>query len=198
MKHAARRAERQPRRHARLAAGVAALLGAVVVLMGGQGTFAFWTDQASVTGGSFVAGKLDLTVDGQQGASAPHVKADLAMGSMLPGESVARVITVANVGDAPLTWVPQVTKGGGLGPALTVEMTVGPSTSVTNSTTYPRVGTCSGGTVMNAGATSGRLSRGESRQLCVRVALPADTGNGFQGASGGSVTISLNASQVLP
>lgn len=198
MKHAAPRPAGRIRPSGRLALAVLALAGAVVVLMGGQGTFAFWTDEATVSTGSLSAGKLDLTVDGQQGRPSPYVKTDLALGAMVPGESVARIVTVANVGDAPLTWVPQVSKGGGLGPALTVEMTVGTGVTVNNTTAYPRTGTCTGGTPIGAGATSAPLPKGESRQLCVKVTLPASTGNEFQGATGGSVTLALNASQVLP
>lgn len=200
MKHAAPRAPRRPRPTRRLMLAALALLAAVLILMGGQGTFAFWTDEASVSTGSFNAGKLDLIVDGQQGKPTAYVKTDLKMDAMLPGESVARIITVANVGDAPLTWVPLVTKSGNgtLGPALTVEMSLSTSGTPTNTTAYPRTGTCPAGATVTSGTTSAPLGKNETRQLCVKVTLPTSTGNGFQSATGGVVTIALNASQVIP
>lgn len=187
------RADR-PRRSGRLVLAVLALLGAAVVLVGGQGTFAYWNDQATVTGDGFSSGTLDLTVDGQQGNPTAYVKTDLALSQMLPGESVARTVTVANAGDVPFTWVPSVTKGGGLGPALTVELWRGATASST--TAYPRTGSCTGGTLVAPGGAPVRLAQGGEQSLCVKVSLPANTLNGFQGKTG-SVTLALTATQAL-
>src|SRR3712207_3686959 len=68
---------------------VLGLLGAAVIGLGGQGTYAYWTDMDGVSGGSFSSGTLDLTVDGVQGNPSSYVKTNLALGSMVPGESVA-------------------------------------------------------------------------------------------------------------
>lgn len=200
MKHAAPRPRVQARRPSRPVLAVLALLAAVLVLMGGQGTLAFWSDEATISTGPITSGRFDLTVDGQQGKDTAYVKTDLALDKMLPGESVARAITVQNAGDAPLTWkVGQVTTAGDLGPVLVVEMRRGAKVdNVTDQATSLRTGTCEGGADVSSGLTSPVLKPGATHALCVKVTLRKDAGNEFQGKSSGSVNFALNATQVTP
>ncbi|WP_182526645.1 TasA family protein [Nocardioides dongkuii] len=100
MKHAAPRETGRVRPSGRLALAVLALVGAVVVLMGGQGTFAFWTDEATVRGTAIETGTLDLKVNG----SDSHVTTTLGMAAMVPGQTSAEVVSVRNSGSAPLTY----------------------------------------------------------------------------------------------
>ncbi len=175
--------------------GIAAAGVATALLIGGQGTFAFWTDSATVTSGTISSGTLDLKVDNAQGNPTAYAKTTLAMSAMLPGESVAVNIAVTNAGDAPFTWVPTVTKGGDLGGALQVDLYRGATVDATS----PRKQVCKDGTMLTSGQTVSTLAKGDSAQnLCVQVTLPTSVGNGLQGKAAESVTIALAAKQVLP
>ena len=176
---------------------VLGLVGAAVIGLGGQGTYAYWTDMDGVSGGSFSSGTLDLTVDGVQGNPASYVKTNLALGSMIPGESVAETLVLANPGSVDFTWTATVATGGGLGPALQVQMWVN-STQSGNDTTYPRTEGCtSTANPVISETTSTRLNRTATQNLCVRVTLPTETGNAFQSQTSGSVSVTIEATQVL-
>jgi alternate signal-mediated exported protein len=176
---------------------VLGLVGAAVIGLGGQGTYAYWTDMDGVSGGSFSSGTLDLTVDGVQGNPASYVKTNLALGSMVPGESVAATLALANPGSVDFTWTATVATGGGLGPALQVQM-YSNSTQTGDDTTYPRTEACSSTTApVTSGTTSTRLNQGATHNLCVRVTLPTSTGDAFQNQTTGSVSVTINATQVL-
>jgi alternate signal-mediated exported protein len=176
---------------------VLGLLGALVITLGGQGTYAYWTDLDGVSGGSFSSGTLDLTVDGVQGNPSSYVKTNLALGSMVPGESAASTLAVANVGAVDFTWTATVTTGGGLGPAFVVEIYANSAQSG-DDTTYPRNEGCtSTATPITSGTTSTRLNKSTSVNVCVKVTLPTNTGNAFQNQSTGSVSVAIAATQAL-
>ena len=176
---------------------VLGLLGALLVGLGGQGTYAYWADQDGVSGGSFSSGTLDLTVDGAQGNPSSYVKTNLALGSMVPGESVAATLALANPGSVDFTWTATATTGGGLGPAFVVEMYAS-STQSGDDTTYPRTEGCTSTTTpVSSGTTSTRLNKGATQNLCVKVTLPTSTGNAFQNQTTGSVSVAIAATQVL-
>lgn len=180
----------------KLLLGALALAAALVLLLGGQGTYAFWNDTATVTGSGFSSGKLDLTVNGAQGNPTAYAATNLTLTGMVPGESVAVSLTIANAGDADFTWVPTVTTGGALGPALDVKVLLAGNQSG-DDTTYPRTETCTGGSALTSGTTATRLNRGAAAQtVCVQVTLPATTDNSFQSAPSGSVSLALLATQV--
>lgn len=61
------------------------------------GTFAFWTDDVQITGGTLTAATLDINVKGGD----PQATTTLAMSAMVPGSSSAEVLPVNNVGTAP-------------------------------------------------------------------------------------------------
>lgn len=195
-RHAAPR--RRPR-GGRVVLGLAALAGAVALGMGGAGTAAFWTDTGTVTPGTITSGTLDLQVDAQQGNPTAYVRTDLALDRMLPGESVARVLTVTNAGDAPFTFT-QTTQmaDDALSRALEVEVYAG-GTASGNGTAYPRTGTCSGTLVASGQQVGGRLApKTGSTTLCVRVSLPLTAPDAVQGQAAGRLTLQLDATQVLP
>jgi alternate signal-mediated exported protein len=176
---------------------VLGLLGAAVIGLGGQGTYAYWTDMDGVSGGSFSSGTLDLTVDGAQGNPSSYVKTDLALASMVPGESVAATLALANVGSVDFTWTATVTTGGGLGPAVVVEMYAN-STQTGNDASYPRTEGCtSTATPITSGTTSTRLNKTTTQNLCVKVTLPTSVGNGFQNQTTGTVSVAIAATQAL-
>ena len=73
------------------------------------GTLASWTDSATVQGGGFSSGTLDLKVGESaadqltgQGGSWTHT--NLTLAAMAPGESVAKALTVGNGGSVALTY----------------------------------------------------------------------------------------------
>lgn len=189
----------QQGRAGRSVVGVAAALLVGLLLGGSQGSYAFWSDRDDVVGGTFTSGTLDLTVDGQQGRPTAYTKTALALNRMVPGESVAAVLTIRNAGDADLTWVPTVTTSGDLSPHLVVTLFRG-GIATGQTTTYPRQQTCSGGTALTAGnQVSPRLTPGGTPQtLCVQVTMPATKGNEVQGLTGLDLGIRLSATQVLP
>lgn len=180
--------------------GVGALATAGVLAFGGQGTFAYWTDTATVTGTGFTSGTLDLTVDQQQGTPTAYAKSELTMSAMVPGESAAAAMTLRNVGNADFRWTPTVSTSGPLAGALVVDLYLGGA--VTGSATgYPRQQGCSG-TLLTTG-TATRLNIGSVGQtgqtLCAKVTLPTSVGDGLQNQTvASSVSIVINASQVLP
>lgn len=91
---------RLPRRTGRVRAAVA--LGAVLAL-GVSGTFAYWTDDVTVSGTTLTSGRLDLQV---KNSDAPAT-ASLGMtgaSSMVPGSTSAEVLPVKNNGTVPLKY----------------------------------------------------------------------------------------------
>lgn len=176
-----------------LLVAVIALGVATLLLVGGRGTLAFWTDSATVGGATITAGTLDLTVDGAQGNPTASATANLALAGMVPGESVASNVVLANAGDVGFNWRASAATGGDLGPTLAVEVYLGSASG--DDTTYPRTETCSG-TAVTLGSTSTRLNRGQNATVCVKVTLPVDAANSFQSRTTGSATVTFDATQV--
>jgi len=96
-------------RDTRVLAGLS--LGAVAAI-GVTGTFAFWTDTATITGQTLTSGSIDLKA-GADAASAADAFTTTTMGAtaMVPGNTVAQTLVLKNAGTAPLKW----TLAGGLG-----------------------------------------------------------------------------------
>ncbi|MDN4161612.1 TasA family protein [Nocardioides abyssi] len=199
MKHAAHRAQRQPRR-GRTAVAIASLLAGVLVLVGGQGTFAFWTDEASVGGATIQAGTIDLKVNGKDS----HITTTLGMAAMVPGDSVAEVITLRNSGSAGLTY----TLTGGLSGAdalafatpgaLRLRIVENGVRSVSGSTA-----TCSGGNEILSrvlqlsgasllGGPRGPVAAGqEAATLCFEVSMATSLTAAPSSLQGKSTTLTL-------
>ncbi|MBC9733572.1 TasA family protein [Nocardioides marmotae] len=212
MKHAAHRLERPPRRR-RTAIATAALLGAVVVLMGGQGTFAFWTDRATVSSGDFQSGSLDITVNGQLAGPSNNggstTLGALALQNMLPGESVAASFPVKNVGSLPLVYDISGTGTGALAGANGLQYSVAVGVDAANTGTVAggdRRGSC-GATVAtdqnttrltatpSALVVKRSLGIGASETICVVARLNSNAGNDLQGKPG-SASLVIHATQV--
>lgn len=181
---------------------VRALLALGVVLgLGSLTTGAYWTDDATVTGITLSSGKLDLKLDGQDDLTG---YTSLSITNMVPGQSVAAVLTVSNAGNVPFTYTATSTATNpdskNLAGALTVKVTG--ATTVTGSSP---TATCGGATLAGTGAALGgglvttarTITPGNLERLCLQITLPTTAANSVQDASTG-VTLSFNASQVVP
>jgi len=198
------------RTRALLTLGVIASLGAV-------GTSAYWTDSATVTGGTITSGTMDMqvaqTTAGPWGAmdlgtdySAGHI----AVSNMVPGGSAAFSLAVQNVGDADFTYTAAVTQGssqtwGFVSTPITVQLFRG-GTPTNSSIGFPPSGTCPGGTSLGPAVTvtngasqvltnPERVDHGASEALCVVVAMSPNAVNDNQGKQG-QLQFNLTATQV--
>lgn len=168
-----------PRLRAALGLGLVAVLGTT-------GTFAYWTDDVQITGTTFTSGTLDLQVNN---AEAITGYTTLNLAAMVPGNSVAGVLTIKNNGTAPLKYTALTTAsnadGKGLGAALTVKVTGGTVTGTSPAATcsgsaLAGTGTALGGTLV----TTGRLlAPAATEALCVEVLLPLAAASSLQGAT---------------
>ena len=182
-----------------------ALLSIGIVLgFGAVGTLAAWTDQATVTGGTFTAGTLDLQVNDSQ-SNPSNFTSQLTFPNMVPGSSVAAMLAVQNksVG-AKLTYTMTGGATNTLGTALHLQVFTGGSAS--NSA---GVGTCSGTQIVadvafaNANTTSiigtarGPLAASTGvENLCFRVELPSTASSTLQGGTS-VATFILTATSVV-
>jgi predicted ribosomally synthesized peptide with SipW-like signal peptide len=204
---------RRPRRRGR-SGRVRALmsLGAVAALSTGlsvQGTFAFWTDNATVTAGGFTAGTLDLKVDSKLGGTGGTTAiTTLTADKLLPGESIAATFPVENAGNTPLTYTLTGTGSGGLAVTngLQYSLTFGAAADNTPSANGLRNGRCGGvqstdtnTQVLNSTArtyaTDRALAVGATDTVCVVVRLSSAAGNTLQGLVG-NATFQFDAKQV--
>jgi predicted ribosomally synthesized peptide with SipW-like signal peptide len=115
-----------------------ALLGLGVLLgVGATGTFAFWTDDVTITGTSFTAGTIGLQVNNVNS----YATTTLSMSAMVPGNTSAEVLTVKNNGTAALKY----TMAGGL---------TGTDAAAYNTAAALKLTIVSGGTKLGTGNTS--------------------------------------------
>jgi predicted ribosomally synthesized peptide with SipW-like signal peptide len=162
--------------------GLGVLLGT-----GATGTFAFWTDEATVTGTGFTAGSIDLRVNTLDNVTGYTT---LSLTGMVPGNSTAGVLTIRNNGTAPLKYsaVSSASNADGkaLGAALTVKVTADSSVTSASPTA-----TCAGAALPGTGsglngpliATGRLLAAGTSETICVQVKLPDTAASTLQGAT---------------
>lgn len=87
----------------KLAKGAIAGAAGIVLLLGGAGTFAFWNSSAGVSGGTVVAGNLQVVNDGTAGVWEDQTGAtiDIANYRIVPGDVLTYTddLTVTAVGD---------------------------------------------------------------------------------------------------
>jgi predicted ribosomally synthesized peptide with SipW-like signal peptide len=179
-----------------------AVAAATVVGVGSLGTYAFWTDAATVASGTLTSGTLDLEVDGSQGTPS-YDWAALTLTDMAPGESVAAQLSVQNTGTTPFTFSATGTYGAGIQPYFHLRVVRG-GTAGNSGAAYPRTGTCTGGTETFATAqladgatvvpTSPVVAPGGSTTVCVVASLPLAAANAAQGATG-TLTLQVSAVQ---
>ena len=170
-----------------------ALLSLGIVLgFGATSTMAYWTDQATATGGTFRAGRLDLQLNNE--VDDAYAFTALAMPDMIPGSSVAAMLDVQNKSlGAKLTYTMTGSATTTLGVALKLRIYRGGA--ATNSA---GVGTCTVTTdpviaetaLTNTAGTAiistpqGPLNAGTGvDDLCFRVELPTDANTNLQGVS---------------
>ena len=175
-------------RRACASARVRAALGLGVVLsVGATGTFAYWTDAATVSGTTFTGGTIDLKVNGNDDVTG---YTSLNISTMVPGNSTAAVLTIANAGTAPLKYTAASTATNADGKGLAAALTVKVTGDTTTSGSSPAV-TCAGTALAGAGTTLGGsllstgrlLAAGTNEKVCVQVSMPADANTSLQGAT---------------
>lgn len=173
-------------------ARVRALLSLGVVLtIGATGTFAFWTDDVTISGTSFTSGTLDLQVSS---SDAPPTTT-LSMTAMVPGATSAEVLTVKNNGTAPLKY----TMTGGLSGTDAAAYNSAAALKLTILAGGTRSGagnaaTCSGGTniygplvLTSTASTSiigtrrGPVTAAGTEALCFQITFDAAAPSSLQG-----------------
>lgn len=180
----------------------AALSLGLVLGTAATGTFAFWTDSATVSGTTIQTGSIDLQVNNLTTNDTGYTQLNLT--GMVPSNSVAGVITVKNAGSSPFTYSVDASAsnadGKGLGAALVVKVTA--AASATGSAPSR---TCGGATLANTGASFAanlvssanprQLAAGASETLCIQATLPAGAASSLQNATT-NVGFTFNASQL--
>lgn len=193
--HAApRRAARVVSRQSRMwkalvSAQVRAVLSLGVVLgVGATGTYAYWTDDVTVTGATFTTGNLDLLINADPDDNVAFTS--ISLSGMSPGSTAAGVLTVKNNGTTAFkyTATSEATNADGknLAAGLTVKVTGAAAISGSG-----QASTCGGAALAGTGSTlsggivaTGRLlNAGVTETLCVQVTLPTTAGNGLQDAT---------------
>lgn len=182
------------------------LVAALLLGAGSTGTYAYWNDTATVTGGELQSGSMDLQVDGGAVGTGTNVTVgSIATSDLTPTEYQAFDLSLANVGTPDFTWTARAQRGSTwtyVGDPLTVQLFEG---SAVDDPTYPRLDTCHGPalgveqTLSTAGealtVTSVTLVAGGTAPVCVRIGMKADADNTNQGKAG-TVELRFEATQV--
>jgi predicted ribosomally synthesized peptide with SipW-like signal peptide len=174
----------------------AALSLGVVLAVGSTGTFAYWTDDVTVSGTNFTAGKLDLQVNNSDTLPAYTT---LPLDKMVPGNSVAATLLIRNNGNVPLKYTAAVNASNldnrDLSGSLIVKVTA--DTTTTGSAPAVR---CQGVALPGSGSSvngslipTGRLlapgapelqpAPDSTETLCVQVTLATNAPSILQGAT---------------
>ena len=170
----------------------------MVVGLGATGTYAYWTDQAQVSGTTITTGTIDLkasTNGGTTYADNPTDFTTMNVSTMVPGDTTAAVLTLKNSGTAPLNYTATSVGSNGdtksLATNLTVKVTLDTATSGSG-----RAVTCPGTAIANSGTTVGltatplitsnpvqTLAAGSTQTVCIQVGLPSAAPSSLQGAT---------------
>jgi predicted ribosomally synthesized peptide with SipW-like signal peptide len=179
---------RRGRVRALLTLGLAVGLGTVA-------TLAYWSDQATWSTGPISSGTLDVTLDGNlAGQGGTYTQSSFTLSDMIPGESVASAVTVANGGSVTLRYTATATASGGLTSGLTFQVYAGgTATNTGTAAAGNRAGACTGTSTFGPSALTGssqsviatprQLASGASESVCVVAALPTSADNTLQGTS---------------
>ena len=156
----------------------------LVLGVGSAGTFAYWTDEAVAQGITFTAGTLDLELQDDSDDSVSFTTLNIS--NMIPGQSVAGLLKVENVGNVGFTYTASTSVSNStLAGALDLKVTNG---SVSGSAPSA---TCSGSQLSGTGtkldqalvSTSRSLSAGASENLCLQVSMPSGASSSLQGTT---------------
>lgn len=172
------------------------------------GSFAFWTDDVTISGSTFTAGTLDLQVN----SSDAYTTTTLGMSStpMVPGNTSAEVLTVRNNGNVPLKY----TLVGGLSgtdaatysSAGVLRLTVVAGGSRSGS---GNAATCTGGTTIYGptaltnvtstaiiGTRRGPVAAAGTEALCFQITFDAGAASSFQGRTTTATFVATGTSDV--
>ena len=188
-------------RHARSVRARAALGLGAVLLVGVNGSYALWSDTVPVSGVTISSGTLDLKVNTLDAVPA---YTDLNLTGMVPGNTVAGILTVRNAGTIPLTYYATAAAtnadGKGLGTALVVKVTGDAAVTGTvpartcAGTALATTGTAFAGNLVGTPAAQRSLAVGGSETLCVQATLPTTAASSLLGATT-TVALTFTASQ---
>ncbi len=180
-------------------------------LVGGAfavGSFAFWTDDVTITGTTFTAGVLDLQVNTVDS----YVTSTLGMSGtpMLPGNTSAEVLTVKNNGTVPLKY----TLTGGLTGTDAAAYSTGAVVKLTIVSGGSRSGsgnaaTCTGGSTIYGptaltnttstaliGTRRGPIAVAGTEALCFQITFDAGAASSFQGKTAAAIFTATGTSDV--
>jgi len=156
----------------------------LVLGFGSAGTFAYWTDEAVVSGITFTAGTLDLEL--QDDADDSVTFTALNISNMIPGQSVAGVLKVENAGNVGFTYTATTSVSNStLAGALDVKVTNGSVSGTSPSATCSGSQLSGTGTKLNQNlvTTSRSLAASASENLCIQVSMPSGASSSLQGAT---------------
>lgn len=173
-------------------------LGLVLALVAGP-AWAFWRSQQAVPAQSFTLGTFDLQVNGQDAVTG---YAQLNDAAIMPGQSVAGVLTVRNNGNVPLSYYGEAQATGGLGTAFVVKVTGAASIGGSSAA---GTGTCAGTALANTatsfkntmsplvGTNANRrvLAAGASETVCIQATLSTDAAVAPSSLQGSSTTVTF-------
>lgn len=172
------------------------------------GSFAFWTDDVTISGTTFTAGTLDLQVN----SSDAYVTTTLGMSGtpMVPGSTSAEVLTVKNNGNVPLSY----TLVGGLSGTDAAAYSGAGALRLTLVAGGTRTGsgnaaTCTGGTsiygptaLTNVTSTAlistrrGPIAAAGTEALCFQISFDAAAANSFQGKTATATFVATGSSDI--
>lgn len=166
----------------------------IVLGVGAVSTMAAWSDSATVQGGAFTTGTLDLKVGTPAvDNNPPQFTTDFAMSNMRPGSITDAVLKIKNDGSVPFgfTGTASATNAGAgvdqLGSALTLKAY---SKSSAGSCTGEPIST--GTTAADFALPSQQLAATATQDLCFRATLPSSAVAALQGKSS-VITLSFTA-----
>lgn len=179
---------------------------------GAIGTTAAWTDTATVVLPSFSTGTLDLTINGDketQGQGGTHTMAGFKLNDILPGESVATELIVANEGTVGFSYDISARMIDSDVPAsgshLMLELWSGEPTNQRADVPGTRRGTCADGVghvkthLSKSGTTipnfTNKLAPNDKTRYCMIVRLDEEAPNTYQGKSG-TIQLTIDAEQL--
>lgn len=225
-RRAAKREQKQLRRHGRRRwfgqGRTRALLATGIMFgLGATGTYAFWTDQGTISSAELQSGTLDLTARESSGGSDNLTGTGpnnwnytaLNINDMLPNESISRTVVIRNSGSTPFRFNATVASSdndltsGSNGLQVIVFDNSTAASQTGSQSAGNRAGTCSGGSQVFSGFVSTSSSsnifgsdvslpnNADTRSLCVRVVLNSNAPNSLQDEST-DVVLTFNATQL--
>ena len=166
----------------------------IVLGVGAVSTMAAWSDSATVQGGTFTTGTLDLKIGTPPVDNNPtQFTTDFAMSNMRPGSTTDAVLKVTNSGSIPFGFTATASStnsGAGadqLGSALTLKAY---NNNSSGSCTGEPIST--GNTAADFALPPQQLAAAATQNLCFRATLPTNAAAALQGKSS-VITLTLTA-----